>query len=115
MRLLRMAWPCTQERRYGPLVSTSSFIMAPASTSTDPDPTRRASSGTATRAIPATIDEPRLQSDRLTQPLERYSPGLFFMDSGEPTTYNEAIKATDVADWQRAMESKMNSIHENRT
>ena len=35
------------------------------------------------------------RSERLTQLPERYSPGLFFTNSGEPTTYKEAITATD--------------------
>jgi hypothetical protein len=30
-------------------------------------------------------------------------------------TYKEAIKATDVASWQLAMESEMNSIQEKET
>ena len=37
------------------------------------------------------------------------------MDSGEPTTYNEVIKATDVVDWQLAMESEITSIRKNHT
>ena len=63
---------------------------------------------------PASPVLPR-RSERLTQPPERYSPGLFFTDSGEPTTYKEAINATDVAEWQLAMESEMRSIRENDT
>jgi hypothetical protein len=35
---------------------------------------------------PASLAVPR-RSERLSQPLERYSPGLFFMDAGEPMTY----------------------------
>jgi hypothetical protein len=53
------------------------------------------------------------RSERLSQPLERYSPGLFFTDAGKPTTYREAIEATDATSWQLAMESEMNFIHAN--
>mgnify|MGYP000096566875 CR=1 FL=1 len=55
------------------------------------------------------------RSKRLTQPPERYSPGLFFTDSGEPTTYKEAINTVDTANWQVAIESEMRSVHENKT
>jgi hypothetical protein len=37
------------------------------------------------------------RSERLLQPPERYSPGLFFTNSGEPMTYREAMEATPVA------------------
>jgi hypothetical protein len=37
-------------------------------------------------------------------------PGLFFTDVGEPTTYKEAIIATDAASWKLEMESEMNFI-----
>jgi hypothetical protein len=55
------------------------------------------------------------RSERLSQPLERYSPGLFFTDTGEPMTYREAMKATDAASWRLAMESEMDSIRANGT
>jgi hypothetical protein len=55
------------------------------------------------------------QSERLSQPPERCSPGLFLTDTGEPTTYREAMEATDAASWQVAMESEMNSIRANKT
>jgi hypothetical protein len=35
------------------------------------------------------------RSKRLSQPPKRFSPGLFLTDAGEPTTYREAIQATD--------------------
>jgi hypothetical protein len=47
-------------------------------------------------------------------PHERYSPGLFFTDVGEPMTYKEAIEATNAASWELAMEFEMNSIRENK-
>jgi hypothetical protein len=53
------------------------------------------------------------RSERLLQPPERFSPGLFFTDVGEPTTYREAIQATDAASWRLEMESEMNSIRAN--
>jgi hypothetical protein len=63
---------------------------------------------------PASPVIPR-QSERLSQPPERYSPSLFFTDAGEPKTYTEAMKVTDVESWQVAMESEMNSIRANET
>jgi hypothetical protein len=52
---------------------------------------------------PASPVVPR-RSERLSQPPERFSPGLFFTDAGEPMTYREAIQATDAASWRLAME-----------
>jgi hypothetical protein len=63
---------------------------------------------------PASPVVPR-RSQRLSQPPERYSLGLFFTDTGEPTTYREAMKAIDATSWRLAMESEMNSIRANRT
>jgi hypothetical protein len=63
---------------------------------------------------PASPVVPR-RSERLSQPPERFSPGLFFTDAGEPTTYREAIQATDAASWRLGMESEMNSIRANGT
>jgi hypothetical protein len=37
------------------------------------------------------------------------------MDADEPTTYREAMEGMDVARWQLAMESEMNSIRANET
>ena len=37
------------------------------------------------------------RSERLLQPPERYSPGIFFTDAGEPTPYEEASVATNSA------------------
>jgi hypothetical protein len=47
---------------------------------------------------PASPVVPR-RSERLSQPPERFSPGLFLTDAGEPMTYREAIQATDAASW----------------
>ena len=55
------------------------------------------------------------RSERLSQPLERYSPGIFFIDAGEPTSYEEASAAADSATWHPAMESEMHSIRTNKT
>jgi hypothetical protein len=55
------------------------------------------------------------RSERLSQPPERYSPGLVFTDAGEPTTYREAMEATDAASRKHAMEFEMNSIRANET
>jgi hypothetical protein len=63
---------------------------------------------------PASPVFPR-RSERLLQPPKRYSPGLFLTDVDEPTTYREAMKATDAASWRLAMESGMNSIRANKT
>ena len=85
-----------------------------------PDPAEHASSNGATLSTLTAINEsaspvlPR-RSEKLTQPPERYSPRLFFTDSGEPTTYNEAIQALDATDVQLAKEFEMISIRENHT
>jgi hypothetical protein len=63
---------------------------------------------------PASLVVPR-QSKRLSQPPERYSPGLFFTDTGEPMTYQEAMKGMDAASWRVAMESEIDSIRTNGT
>ena len=52
--------------------------------------------------------------ERLSQPPERYSPGIFFTDAGEPTSY-KAPAAADSATWHLAMESEMHSIRANKT
>ena len=83
-----------------------------------PDPAEHASSNGATLSTLTAINEsaspvlPR-RSEKLTQPPERYSPRLFFTDSGEPTTYNEAINTMDAANLKLPMEYEMSSIHEN--
>jgi hypothetical protein len=51
----------------------------------------------------------------MSQPPERYSPGLLYTDASEPRTYREAIKATNATSWKLAMESEMNSIRANET
>ena len=55
------------------------------------------------------------RSERLSQPPERYSPGIFFTDAGEPTSYEEASTSADSATWHLAMESEMHSIRANKT
>ena len=55
------------------------------------------------------------QSERLSQPPERYSPGIFFTDAGEPTSYEEASTSPYSATWHLAMESEMHSIRANKT
>jgi ATP-binding cassette subfamily B (MDR/TAP) protein 1 len=40
---------------------------------------------------------------------------LFLTDAGEPTTYREAVQATDLASWRLAIESEINSIRANGT
>jgi hypothetical protein len=52
---------------------------------------------------PASADVPR-RLERLSNPPERFFPSLFLTDAGEPTTYREAIQATDPASWRLAME-----------
>jgi hypothetical protein len=63
---------------------------------------------------PASPVVPR-RSEQMSQPPERYSPGLFFTDAGEPMTYREAMEATNAASWPLAMESEMDSIRANGT
>ena len=72
------------------------------------------------RVTLATNDEPAspvlpLKSDRLSQPPEIYSLGLFFMDSKELKNYHEAQQSKDFPEWQLAMDSEINSIHANHT
>ena len=57
---------------------------------------------------------PRI-SERLSQPPERYSPGIFFTDACEPTSYEEASASTDSATWHMAMELEIHSIKANKT
>ena len=52
---------------------------------------------------------------RLWDPEHRYSPGIFFTDVGEPTSYEEASAAADSATWHLAMELEMHSIRANKT
>ena len=78
------------------------------------------SSSTATLATPTTTNKPvspvlPRKSDRVTQPAERYSPGLFFTESDEPTSYKKAIRSEEFPTWQLAMKSEMTSIYENQT
>ena len=75
----------------------------PATTSSYPDPVGHESSSTSTPTILATIDEPASpilprRFDKLTQPPERYSSELFFMDSGEPTNYEKVTKCEEFPD-----------------
>ena len=55
------------------------------------------------------------RSERLSQPPKRYSPGIFFTDAGEPTSYEEASTSADSATGHLAMESEMHSIRANKT
>ena len=52
---------------------------------------------------------------RQSHPPERYSPGIFFTDTNEPRSYEEASASADSATWHLAMESEMNSIRQNKT
>ena len=47
--------------------------------------------------------------------LERYSPGIFFTNAREPTSFEEASASADSATWHMAKESEMNSIRANKT
>ena len=64
---------------------------------------------TSTLGATSTPVIPR-RSERLSQPPERYSPGIFFTDAGEPTSYEKASAAADSATWHLAMESE-NALH----
>ena len=55
------------------------------------------------------------RSERLSQPPERYSPRIFFIDAGESTSYEEESAVSDSATWHLAMESEMHSIRANKT
>ena len=55
------------------------------------------------------------RAETLSQPLERYSPRIFFMDVVELTSYEEASACADSAKWQLAMELEINSIQQNKT
>ena len=50
--------------------------------------------GVTSRFIPC-------RSERLSQPPERYCPGMFFTDAGELTSYEEASASADSAAWNR--------------
>lgn len=58
------------------------------------------------------------RSNRVPQPIQRYSPSLYyalFTDAGEPKSFHEAINCPDKAKWLGAMEDEMNSLHLNET
>ena len=55
------------------------------------------------------------RSERLSQPLERFSRRLFFTDISEATTFEESTACANYANWQLAMKSEMNSIEENKS
>ena len=55
------------------------------------------------------------RSERLSQSPDRFSPGIFFTDGGEPTSYEEASASADSATWHLSMESEMHSIRANKT
>ena len=55
------------------------------------------------------------RSERLSQPPESFCLGIFFTDTGEPSSYEEASTSTDSATWHLAIESEMNSIRANKT
>ena len=59
-----------------------------------------------------------LRSTREHRPLERYVPSLDYVmltDCKEPSCYEEAMLKDDKRKWERAMKSKMDSLHKNST
>jgi hypothetical protein len=87
---------------------TEGAVTPNPSSSTAADPASSTETSSDVRSMtalePVSPVLPR-RSERLSQPLERFSPGLFFTDAGELTTYKEAIEATDAASWKLVIES----------
>ena len=58
------------------------------------------------------------RSRRARRPTEFYQPGLDYVnytDVGEQSSYEEAIVVPDADTWLQAMQSKMDSITDNKT
>jgi hypothetical protein len=57
-------------------------------------------------------------STRLSRPLERYSPSLYYLlltDSGEPECYEEAMQVDTKKKWEQGMKEEMDSLVNNQT
>jgi hypothetical protein len=57
-------------------------------------------------------------STRLSIPLERYSPSLYYLlltDSGEPECYEEAMQVDTKKKWEQGMKEEMDSLVNNQT
>ena len=55
-------------------------------------------------------------STRVSHPPKRFVPSLDYImltDCGEPSCYKDAMSKDDKLKWERAMESKMDSIEKN--
>ena len=58
------------------------------------------------------------RSGRARRPTEFYQLGLDYvnyMDAGEPSSYEQAIAASEAEPWLQDMKSEMDSIHQNQT
>ncbi|MCY6524964.1 reverse transcriptase domain-containing protein, partial [Actinobacillus pleuropneumoniae] len=58
------------------------------------------------------------RSTRISRPLERYSPSLYYLlltDSGEPECYEEAVQVETRKKWEQAMKEEMDSLAHNQT
>lgn len=58
------------------------------------------------------------RSTRTIRPPQRFSPSLNYIlltDSGEPESYEEAIKTVDSTKWELAMKDEMDSLMSNKT
>ena len=57
------------------------------------------------------------RSGRISSPPERYGffmDGCYVVDSGEPTTYHDAISQSDCDKWLEAMNVEMQSMYDNQ-
>lgn len=68
----------------------------------------------------STQEEPVVlrSSTRVSHPPERFVLGLDYVmltDCGEPSCYKQAMSRDDKLKWERAMQSKMDSIEKNQT
>ena len=58
------------------------------------------------------------RSTRVSRPHDRYEPSLDYVmvtDCEEPSCYKEAMLRNDKLKWEKAMQSKMDSLHKNST
>jgi hypothetical protein len=60
-----------------------------------------------------TITEPR-RSGRVIEPPEWFHNEIFILEEDEPTHYREAMVAPNSKEWQKAMQSEMESMYENQ-
>jgi len=70
------------------------------------------------KQAPQTPKSGATRSARISRPLERYSPSLYYVlliNSGEPECYEEAVQVETRKKWEQAMKGEMDSLSHNQT